>query len=117
MLITIGISYFYLEKNFKKYLCAKTIGIISAMLFITIFFYTYTGILGTNYAIINIASFIFAVIFAEYITYIKMKSNYICNSKFAIIILLILLISFITFTFHTPRINYFRDPINNSYGI
>ena len=117
MLITIIISFFYLKDNFQKYLCSKTIGIISAMIFITMLFYTYTGILGTNYASINIAIFILAVIFGEYITYILMKSNYFCNPKSSLIILLVLLIGFISFTFFTPKINFFKDPITNTYGI
>lgn len=116
MLITIIISYFYLENNSQKYLCAKTVGIIASMLFITIFFYTYTGILGTNYAILNIASFIFAVISGEYITYLLIKSNYVCNKKLPIIILLSLLLLFIFFTYLPPKINYFKDPISNKYG-
>ena len=117
MLITIILSYFYLGNDFRKYLCSKTLGIIAAMTFITISFYTYTGILGTNYSSINIILFILSVIFAEYITYLKMKSNSTCNPKNSTIILLILLISFISFTFITPKINYFRDPVTNSYGI
>lgn len=117
MLITIIISYFYLGNNFKNYLCSKTIGIIIAMSLITIFFYTYTGILGYNLGFINIISFIITVILSEYITYLKMKSNYTCNIKNSIIILLILLFCFIIFTYFPPKINYFKDPINNTYGI
>lgn len=117
MLITIIISYFYLENNFKNYLCAKTIGIIASMSFITVFFYTYTGILGYNLGYINIISFIITVLLAEYITYLKMKSNYTCNTKIPITILIILFISFILFTYFPPRINYFKDPITNTYGI
>ena len=116
MLITIIIAYFYLEDDFKTYLCAKTVGIIVSMLFITIFFYTYTGIIGTNYAILNIGSFIFAVILAEYVTYLLIKSNFLCNKNFAVTLLLILVSFFTFFTYFPPQINYFKDPINNTYG-
>lgn len=117
MLITIIISHFYLGKDAKKYLCSKTFGIITAMLFITIFFYTYIGILGTNFALLNIASFIFSVLLAEYITYVKMKYNSICNTKVSIVILTLIFISFILFTYFPPKINYFKDPVTNNYGI
>lgn len=117
MLITVIIGYFYLENNSQKYLCAKPISIVAAMFFITVFFYTYTGIIGTNYSFFNIGSFIFAVILAEYITYLLMKSNYTCNKNFAVALLLILLFFFIFFTYFPPKINYFKDPINNTYGI
>ena len=117
MLITIIICYFYLENDFSNYLCAKTIGMITAMAFITIFFYTYTGILGINYAFLDIGSFIFAVILAEYIIYIKMKSSYQCNPKVSILILTVLLFCFAIFTYFPPKINYFKDPITKTYGI
>ena len=117
MFITIIISYFYLGNDFKYYLCAKTVGIIVSIVFITIFFYTYTGVLGTHFPIIDILSFIFAVILAEYVTYLLVKSNYLSNERIAIIILLILLICFIFFTYFPPKINYFKDPITKTYGV
>ena len=44
MLITTTIGYFIFQDSFPNFLCSKTIGIIIAMLFTVIFFYTYTGI-------------------------------------------------------------------------
>ena len=117
MLITIIIGYFYLGNDFQKYLCSKTIGIIISISFITIFFYTYSGILGYNLGIINIIIFIISVILAEYTTYSLMKSNYSCNTKVSIFILTILLLSFILFTYFPPKLGYFIDPISNTYGI
>ena len=117
MLTTIIISYFYLEDDFKKYLSSKTIGILISISFITIFFYTYSGILGYNLGIINIVSFIISVILSEYATYLLMKSNFLCNTKTSIIILIALLVCFILFTYYPPKIGYFKDPINNTYGI
>lgn len=58
MLITTILGYFIFSKDFKNYLCAKTQGILLAMSFIVIFFYTYTGIIGTNFAILDIGSFL-----------------------------------------------------------
>lgn len=117
MLITILISCFYLGKDAKNYICAKTLGIITAILFITIFFYTYTGILGYSLLFLDIGSFIFTVILSEYVTYVKLHSNTTCNLKISILILLILLICFIFSTYFPPKINYFKDPITNTYGI
>jgi len=88
-----------------------------SMLFITIFFYTYTGIIGTNYAILNILSFIFSVILAEYVSYLLVKSNYTCKENFSITILIFLLFFFVFFTYFPIKINLFKDPLNNNYGI
>lgn len=95
----------------EKVICAKTIGIITAMLFTVIVFYTYTGIIGTNYAVINIAIFVLAVILGEYVTYKLYEKDIQSNSGICTIILMILLILFIIFTFNAPEINLFKDPI------
>lgn len=114
MLITTIIgNYIYGE----KVICAKTVGVITAMLFTLIAFYTYTGIIGTNYAVINIAIFVVAVILGEYVAYRIYESDMQCNTNIAIIILVLILILFIIFTFNPPRINLFKDPITGHYGI
>ena len=68
MLITTVIGYFIFQDIFPNSLCSKTIGIITAMLFTVIFFYTYTGIIGTNYAFINILTFVLSVILGEIVS-------------------------------------------------
>ena len=83
-LITI-IGYFYIGKDIPNFLCAKTIGIISAMLFTVIFFYTYTGILGKNIAVIDIASFFVSIGLGEYISFRLMLGGFECNSLISII--------------------------------
>ena len=116
MLITTLIGFLIFNKN-KNFLCSKAIGIISAISFITIFFYTYTGILGKNIAIVDISSFIIAIIIGNYISYKKIISNYNCNNFIALIILFILLLCFIFFTYNPPNIALFQDPITGMYGI
>lgn len=111
MLIGTITGYFYIGKNFPNYLCGKVIGIICALLFTTIFFYTYTGILGTNIDILNIALFVFSAILGEYIAYKIILSKSFCNKKIAIIFLIILLFCFIIFTYFTPKIGIFKDPV------
>lgn len=117
MFLTIPIGMLYLSKKTPNLLCAKTIGIIISICFLIIFFYTYTGIIGKNFAIINIISFFISVILGEYVAYKIMLSNLFCNSQIAIIVLVILLLLFVTFTFFTPKIELFKDPLTNKYGI
>lgn len=117
MLITTIIGYFIIGKDIKNYWCSKTKGIIVAILFTIIFFYTYTGILGKNIAFIDISSFFIAVIIGEFVSYLLMINNFKCNDLIAKIILLILIICFIIFTFVTPQIGLFKDPITGIYGI
>lgn len=101
-------------KETNNYIEAKTIAIIFGMLFITVFFFTYTGIIGTNFAVLDIGSFFVGVIFSEIIAYkiMQMKSFSTNKTKtISIILISILVLCFIFFTFNTPNINYFRDPV------
>lgn len=113
MLITTIIGYFYIGKNSSNFLCSKLLGILASMSFIIIFFYTYTGIIGKSIVFIDIASFFVAVILGEYIAYKLMTSNFKCNKIIATIILLVILICFVVFTYYTPNIGIFKNPVTN----
>ena len=110
MLLTTLIGYFYFKNTIPNFLCSKTIGILIAMAFTVIFFYTYTGILGKNIAAIDISSFFIAVILGELVSYLLIVNNFKCNKILAIIILLIIFISFIVFTYFPPNLGLFKDP-------
>ena len=117
MLITTIIGFFYIGKYRTNFLCSKTIGILAATAFTVIFFYTYSGVVGKNIAIIDIASFFMATILGEYVAYKMMNTFFKCNDKISIIILIILLICFVIFTYFTPKIGLFKDPVTGGYGI
>ena len=117
MLITTIIGYFYLDKKVPNFICSKTVGIITSMLFTIIFFYTYTGILGKNIAFIDILSFFMATILGEFVSYILIVNKFKCNNKIAIIVLVIIFASFAIFTYFTPNIGLFKDPLTGKYGI
>ena len=120
MLITTIIGYFYIGKDVTNFLCAKTCGIITAILFVVVFFYTYTGVIGKNFAILDIGSFFVAVVLGEYIAYKIMTSintKFKCNAKLAVITLAVLFAAFVMFAYFTPQIGLFKDPVKNGYGI
>ncbi len=117
MLITTVIGYFIIGKNINNYICAKTKGIVVAIVFTIIFFYTYTGILGKNIAFIDISSFFIAVILGEHVSYLLIINKFKCDNLITILILIVLFICFIIFTFLPPKIGLFKDPITNLYGI
>ena len=117
MLLSTIIGAFYFRKKLPNFLCSKTIGILTSLLFIIIFFYTYTGILGRNIAIVDILSFFISVIIGEFISYILIVNKFKCNKIIAIIVLIFLLLCFVFFTFYTPKIGLFKDPVTGKYGI
>lgn len=117
MLITTIIGYFYIGKKSDNFLCARLFGILSSILFTIIFFYTYTGIIGTNFAFIDISIFFVAVILGEFISYKVLLSNLKCNKYVALFFIIVLLVCFISFTYFTPEIGLFKDPITGGFGI
>lgn len=117
MLITTIIGYFYIGKDIPNYICGRALGILTAIMFVTIFFYTYTGIIGKNIFILDICSFLVGIILGEYISYKAMFAEITCGKKTGIFIIFILLLCFTIFTYCTPKINYFKDPSKGTYGI
>ena len=117
MLISTIIGFFYFKTEYKNYLCTKTLGLLLAI-FITIsLFSTYTGIIGTNFTIIDISLFFFSTLAGQIYSYKKLKSNIKCNKIIYFSILILLLICFIIFTTNAPNINLFLDPVTNTFGI
>ena len=110
MLITTIIGFFYIGKEKTNYLISKTIGIIVAITFTVVFFYTYSGILGKNVAVIDIGTFFVATILGEITSYkLIINKTKFSNNILALIILAILLVCFILFTYITPRIGIFEE--------
>ena len=115
MLITTIIGYFYLktEKDeYNNFLCARIKGILCALTFVVVFFYTYTGIIGRNFAFLDTGVFL-----GEYVTFKQMKKDEKCNKFIAISVLTVLLFCFMFFTYNAPHIGLFRDPVSGGYGI
>ena len=120
MLIAGIVEYFFVKKIANNYIEAKTIGIFTAISFIVVVFFTYTGIIGTSLVIVDILLFVIAIILGEYVVYKLMKRKNESNNKTKIlssIILVFLLLCFILCTYFTPEVNLFRDTTTGAYGI
>lgn len=120
MLIAMIIEYFFVKKDVNNYIEAKTIGIFTAIFFIIVSFYTYSGIIGTSIIVIDILIFILSIILGEYVAYRLMKrkdESTVLTTSLSIIILLFLLLCFIIFTYVPPEVNLFRDITTGMYGI
>ena len=109
MLITIIIGYLYKGKDVDNYLSSKVIGTIVMLSFTIVFYYTYSGILGTNYTGVDVSIFFIAVALGQYVSYKLMKTKFHGNNIIGIIILLALLLCFVVFTFFPPNIALFKD--------
>ena len=116
LIVTIRGTIYY-KGHVPNYVCARLKGMLTAMVFTVIFFYTSMGVLGKNYAFLNILIFYVAVIIGEIVVNRQIKLAKSCNTKKAWIVFGILLVCFILFTYNAPEIGLFKDPITGGYGI
>ena len=93
----------------------KLLGLLAGLLLIPVLFYTYTGALGIFADWFNVTIFFIAggVMFALE-TWLLQREKPCLPGAWVGIVLLGLL--FVLFTFWTPRIPLFEDPITGTYG-
>ena len=110
-------SFFFKER--EDFWCIKLKGIALGLVLIPTIFYTYIGIIGRSYDFINIAIFFVAALasYAYESRVLKSKSQSCKYSKLFLLILIIIALLFVMFTFRTPKIGLFMDPVNGSFGI
>lgn len=113
-------EYLAYGKNIDNFIIIKALSILLGMFVIIVSFYTYKGIIGKDYFILDIATFILGAFAAYYFSYkmIENKKFYNENSNYiGIIIFFLLIFAMIYFTTNPPKINLFLDPVTNTYGI
>ena len=116
LIVTI-VGAIYYKGRVPNYVCARLKGLIAAMVFTVTFFYTSMGVIGKNYAILNILTFYVAVVIGEYVVSKQIKEAKSCNMRKSWIIWAVLLICFVVFTYNAPEIGLFKDPLTGGYGI
>ncbi len=108
-------EYAIYGKHEKCFFTIKLKSVLMGMFVITASFYTYTGILGSNYLPLDIAVFILGVLSAYAYSYKGFKSRpYNCSEgsellSFAVIAALML--AFWIFTFNPPNLGIFDPPL------
>ena len=106
-------------KNRKDLWCVKLCGILLGLSLIPVLFYTYNGAIGKSPDWLNITIFFISAALAFlYETRLFKENRLVCRSpKIPIATLSVIAILFIVFTFMTPKIGIFRDPITGTFGI
>ena len=110
-------SFFF--QDCKSFWCVKLRGIVLGILLIPVLFYTYNGAIGKSPDWLNIAIFfVSAAIAYVYEARQFLESKTACkHPKLALLPLFILAVLFVVFTFATPKIGIFKDPLTGFYGI
>lgn len=110
-------KFFFRDRD--DFWCIKLRGILLGILLIPVIFYTYNGVIGRSPDWINIAIF-FVTAAIAYLYETKLFKNEITSCKkpkWAIATLLLIAMLFVVFTFLTPEIGIFKDPLTGTYGI
>jgi len=110
-------SFFFRDRS--DFWCVKLRGILLGLILIPVIFYTYNGIVGRSPDWINIAIFFVSAAIAYLYEVNRFnKGNTPCKSpKIAIASLVGIAALFVLFTFLTPEIGIFKDPLTGTYGI
>lgn len=117
-LLWLIIEIYPLRKTVSNFFSAKTIGTIIMLVFIPTVFYAYTTF-TEEILIVDIATFMIAVIIGQIISYVLYKKDKTSRrtETIAVIIIVLLALIFITFTFYPPHISLFQDSTTGRYGI
>ncbi len=112
----IEIPFIELNNNF---LLSKLVGLLTMIIFIPIFYYAYRAIFKRNIFFLNILEFILAIGLGQMVSYIVYNSTAVSSviCYISLILIDIILIAYLIFTYYPPKNFLFRDPINKKYGI
>ena len=110
-------SFFFKDRG--DFWCVKLRGNLLGLALIPLLFYTYNGVVGRSPDWINIAIFFISAAAAYlYETRLFERGTATCKRpRWAVGVLCLIGVLFLVFTFATPEIGVFRDPLTEEYGI
>lgn len=112
------IEYFF-YKEMQNIWYTNLCSVLLGLTLIPVLFYTYNGVIGRSPDAVNIAIFFISAACAYIYAACHFERAGHCKSceKLSFIILCIIGAMFMVFTFAPPRLNIFKDPIYNYFGI
>lgn len=97
-----------------KYSCitsALSFGLLVGALLIPLFYYAYTNILGKNVFVLDIGIFILSIVIAFWLSYkLTLSCRLESYTSLLCILVCVLFICFLIFTYHPPDTAVFQDP-------
>ena len=93
--------------------------ILICILFVVVFYYTYTGVFGIHSAFLDILSLLIGITLGQIVALRIYRYADLNPFHYYLIfgIFLILLVMFVVFTFNPPHIPIFKDNTTGTYGI
>ena len=103
----------------KNYCCVKLAEILLGLVLIPVLFYTYNGVFGKSSDWINIAIFYISALLVFFFEWWAFRNDRLqCkHPRLAVTAICLIGVLFVVFTFATPQIPLFQDPLTGTYGI
>lgn len=112
-------EYFFIRSKTYNFAFGKASMLFVTPLLMITMYYTYSGILGYDIFIVNVAIYLISIILGQYLSYkilVSRKIFYLMNTLSSGIIMFMML-AFSVPTFFPPEIALFRDVELGIYGI
>lgn len=118
MLIFSFTENYFIGGEYESFWCIKLKGIVYSVLLIPVLFYTINGVFGKTPDWVNIGIFFASAAFGFlYETKLFKENSIHCQlPTVAFFTLIFIALLFVLFTFKTPGIPLFKDPITGTYG-
>lgn len=119
MLIFAFLQNLFFKQDYPNFWCVKLLGIVVGTLLIPVLFYTLNGAFGETPDWVNIALFFISAGCAYLVEglFFQKQPRGCKTPKLAFIVLLLIALSFVFFTFAPPQIPLFQDPLTGTYGL
>ncbi len=114
------IEYFTYGKKIANFVPIRVLSIIMGMLAIIVSFYTYSGIIGSNYLVADIGTFVLGTLVAYWVSFRLLQTQCFVSKLANLlgwIVLVFLIFAVIVFTFTPPHIALFKYSVSGAYGI
>lgn len=109
-------SFFFRDR--QDFWCVKLKSIALGLVLIPVIFYTYNGVIGKSPDWINIAIFFISTAIAYIYEVRQFGKEMPCkHPKLALALLCFIATLFVIFTFATPELGIFKDPLSGAYGV
>ena len=103
----------------ENYWCVKLAEILLGLVLIPVLFYTYNGAFGKSPDWLNIAIFYISALLVFFFEWWAFRNDRLqCkHPRLAVTAICLIGVLFVVFTFATPQIPLFQDPLTDTYGI
>lgn len=115
-------EYAVYGRKLPAFWTSRAAGILAGLAAVVVLFYTYTGVIGRNFAPVDIGIFVVAVLLAWWLAWQMLRRPRAWQRRgwavwAAVLVLAVLAVCFVAFTYWPPHIALFLDPVTGTYGL